>query len=67
MAGPGFTITLGRENGAFVAELLPDVHVVPTAVPDVAVGHVIVPDADVGAVYRQLVGCAVEGPRTVAQ
>src|SRR5260370_14895355 len=40
--------------GVFVAELLPDVHVGPTAVPVVAVGHVNFPDADAGSAYRQL-------------
>src|SRR5262249_11027095 len=42
------------EIGAFVAELLPGVHVGDATVTGVAVGHVNVPDADVRAADRQL-------------
>ena len=47
---------VGRGIRTFVAELLPDIHVVLPAVPEVPVWHVNVPDADVGAAYRQLDG-----------
>src|SRR5882724_7711868 len=43
-----------REIGAFVAELLPEVHVIRRAVPGVAVGQIGVPDANVGAADRQI-------------
>src|SRR5262249_9498354 len=47
-------LMVGWEIGAFVAELLPDVHIVPTNVPEVAVWRIDFPDADVGAAYGQL-------------